>query len=380
MNKFEETRKYFPYIKNGLTYFNHAAVGPISSLVKEKLDDYLNQRSETIVENYFETIPQVKSAKEKISRLLNVDENFVGWTDNVSNAMNIVAQGLDWKSGDQIILNDIEFPANVYPFLNLKNIGVEIIFAKSENWKVDIPQIEKLVTPRTKLISISLVQFLSGYKADIKAIGDFCKLKNIIFCVDGIQAAGNVNINLQNVHVDFFAGGTQKWLMALQGLSYFYISQKLFEKISPKYIGWTSVKNAWNFLDYNLDLLDNAERFQNGTNSRIGMIAIDASLNLFEEIGYAEIEKQILENSIYLIEKLSEEGFNPILKNSDKKNIAGIVSFKHDNAEFIFKSLKERKILCSLREGLIRLSPHFYNTKEEINFFVDELTQINSQS
>ncbi|MFZ1291746.1 MAG: aminotransferase class V-fold PLP-dependent enzyme [Melioribacteraceae bacterium] len=376
MNKFEAARNYFPYLKTGLTYFNHAAVGPISSLVKEKLDEYLLQRSETIIENYFETIPQVKSAKEKVSRLLNVNEKSFGWTDNVSNAMNIVAQGIDWKSGDQIILNDIEFPANVYPFLNLKNIGVEILFAKSENWKVDLPQIEKLVTPRTKLISISLVQFLSGYRTDIKAIGDFCKSKNIVFCVDGIQAAGAVHIDINNYNIDFFAGGTQKWLMGLQGLSYFYISQNLFEKISPKYIGWTSVKNAWNFLDYKLDLIENAERFQNGTNSRIGMIAIDSSLNLFEEIGYENIENKILDNSIYFIEKLCEEGFNPILNNVERKNIAGIVSFKHDKAEFIFKSLKERKILCSLREGLLRFSPHFYNTKDEINFVVNELIKI----
>lgn len=375
MTTIEEARNYFPYIKTGLVYFNHAAVGPISTLVKSKLDEYLLQRSETVVENYFETIPKVKSAKEKIARLVNSDVNSIGWTDNVSNAMNIIAQGLDWKYGDQIILNDIEFPANVYPFLNLKNIGVEILFAKSENWKVDLPDIEKLVTSKTRLISISMVQFLSGYRADIKAIGDFCQSKNIIFCVDGIQAAGNVNINLRNYSVDFFAGGTQKWLMGLQGLSYFYISKNLFDKIIPKNIGWTSVKNAWHFLDYKLDLLDNADRFQNGTNSRIAMIAIDESLNLFEQIGYTQIENKILENSTYFIQKLTDNGLNPILKNIEMKNIAGIVSLKIDNTENIMRNLKERKIACSLREGLIRFSPHFYNTKDEINYVVDELTK-----
>ena len=375
MTTIEEARNYFPYIKTGLVYFNHAAVGSISTLVKSKLDEYLLQRSETVVENYFETIPQVKSAKEKIARLVNSDVNSIGWTDNVSNAMNIIAQGLDWKYGDQIILNDIEFPANVYPFLNLKNIGVEILFAKSENWKVDLPEIEKLVTSKTRLISISMVQFLSGYRADIKAIGDYCKSKNIIFCVDGIQAAGNVNINLRYYSVDFFAGGTQKWLMGLQGLSYFYISKNLFDKIIPKNIGWTSVKNAWHFLDYKLDLLDNADRFQNGTNSRIAMIAIDESLNLFEKIGYAQIENKILENSTYFIQKLTDNGLNPILKNIEMKNIAGIVSLKINNTENIMRNLKERKIACSLREGLIRFSPHFYNTKDEINYVVDELTK-----
>jgi selenocysteine lyase/cysteine desulfurase len=372
----EQTRKYFPYLNNGLLYFNHAAVGPISLRVREKLHDYIYQRSETIVENYFETMPQVKSAKEKLARLLNTDQNLIAWSDNVSNSMNVVAQGIDWKAGDEIIINDIEFPANVYPFLNLEKNGVIIKKAKSENGKVDLPQIEKLVTPNTKLITISFVQFLSGYRADIKSIGEFCKQKDIIFVVDGIQGVGTVKINVEDSYIDFFAGGTQKWLMGLQGLSYFYISPKLFNKINLKYLGWTSVKNAWNFLDYQIDLLDSAERFQNGTNCRIGIIAIDESLSMFEEVGYENIEKNILENSEYLVQSLIEIGIDPILRNVQKKNLAGIVSFQHEKSEYIFTALKEQKFICSLRNNFIRLSPHFYNTKDDINYFVSKIAEI----
>ena len=374
--KCEEARKYFPYLKSGKKYFNHAAIGPLSSRVNKKLDEYLFQRTESIIENYFETEPTAKSAKNRLANMLSVDASSIAWSDSVSNSINVIAQGIKWKNGDQIILNDIEFPSNVYPFLNLKNQGVEVLFVQSENGIVDLPQIEKLVTSRTKLISISMVQFLTGYRADLKSIGEFCKKRDIIFCVDGIQGAGVVQINLGECNIDFFAGGTHKWLMSLQGLSYFYISENLSQRITQKFVGWTSVKDAWKLLDYELNFLENANKFQNGNSSRIGMIALDASLSLFEEIGYANIERQILDNSSYLINNLSNIGITPILENVNKNNIAGIVSFKNQNAEKIVKELKDKDISCTVREGMVRISPHFYNTKDDLDLLVDELVSL----
>jgi selenocysteine lyase/cysteine desulfurase len=372
----EESRKYFPHIKTGLKYFNHASVGPISSIVKEKIDTYVSDRSEGIVENYFETIPQVKSAKERLSRLLNANIDEIAWIDNVSNALNVLANGIIWNHGDQIILNDLEFPSNVYPFLNLQKQGVEILFARSENGVIDLAQIEKLVSNKTKLISISLVQFLTGYKANIKAIGDFCRERNILFSVDGIQGAGVVQIDVKDCSVDFFTGGSQKWLMGLQGLSYFYISQNLLSKLEQKFVGWTSVKNAWSLLEYDLSMIDSAERFQNGTNSRIGIIALDASLSLFEEIGYSKIEDQILNNSQYLMKRLEEIGFELVLKDVQRQNLAGIITFKHKAADKIFNELKRTNIIISLREGMIRISPHFYNNEEDLDLLIVALNSL----
>jgi selenocysteine lyase/cysteine desulfurase len=226
------------------------------------------------------------------------------------------------------------------------------------------------------LISISLVQFLTGYRADVKTLGDFCRERNIIFSVDGIQGAGVVQIDVKDCNIDFFAGGSQKWLMGLQGLSYFYISQNLLNKLEQKFVGWTSVKNAWSLLEYDLSLLDSADRFQNGTNSRIGIIALDASLSLFEEIGYSNIEAQILNNSQYLMNRLEEIGFELVLKDVQKKNLAGIVTFKHKDADKIFNELKQRNIIVSLREGMIRISPHFYINKEELDFLIVALNSL----
>ena len=374
----EEARKLFPYLNTGKKYFNHAAISPLSDRVKERIDAYLKIRSETEIEPYFQTISEANGAKEKLCSLLNIGINQLSWSPNVSESLNILAQGLKWNEGDEIILNNIEFPSNIYPFLNLRSKGVKVLFAEAENGVVDLVQIEKLVTAKTKLISISMVQFLSGYKADLKSIGDFCKSKNIIFCVDGIQGIGATRVDIPDCNIDFFTGGTHKWLMGLQGLGYFYVSESLMEFIDQKHVGWTSVKNPWNLLDYNLELLENADRYQCGTLPRLQLIVLNASLSFFEEIGFDHIEEQIIGNSIYLYELLTSNGYDPVLKKVEKSNISGIISFSHNKSEKIVQNLAKINTICSVREGLIRISPHFYNNREELENLVSEIIEIDN--
>jgi selenocysteine lyase/cysteine desulfurase len=378
-----QIRNLFPHISTGQIYFNHAALGPWSVPVVNRINEYITERTGAMVMNYESFVKWNNGARNKLAELLNADQSRFGWIDNVSNALNIVANGLEWKTGDRIILNDIEFPANIYPFLNLKKSGVEIDFAKSRNGIVDLEDIEKLVTPNTKLISISMVQFTSGYRADINSIGEFCRQKGIIFCVDAIQAVGAVDVDLKNTKVDFLAGGTQKWLMSSQGLSYFYINEELQNRIQQKNVGWISVENAWDFLNYDLTLLKNADRYQTGTLNAFGIAIFDAALELYMKFkienppeGGQDCELRILENTNYFINKLVELGLNPILKNVPEKNRAGIVTFKHERAKQLFVELEKKKIFAAVREGLIRFSPHFYNTKEEIDLVAEEIKKL----
>lgn len=371
-----EIREHFPHLKTDQIYFNHAAIGPWSTPVLNRINEYMVQRSGEMIENYKSLLVWNANAKEKLAKILGCTPERIAWSDNVSNALNILAQGLEWKSGDRIILNDIEFPSNVYPFLNLKKLGVEIDFIKSRNGLVDLEDIEKIISPKTKLISISLVQFLSGYRIDVDAIGELCKQKGIIFCVDAIQGTGVVQIDVKKSRIDFLAGGTQKWLMSSQGLSYLYLTEELQQKINQKNVGWTSVKNAWNLLHYDLTLKPDAERFQNGTSNALGIAVFDASLDLFLGFGMQNVERRILDNTNFFIEKLTELGVEPILKNVSENHRAGIISFKHKEAQTIFEMLEKRKIYAAVREGMIRFAPHFYNTKEEIKKVCYELNLI----
>ena len=226
------------------------------------------------------------------------------------------------------------------------------------------------------MVSISFVQFLSGYKVDLEKIGKYCREKSIIFSVDAIQGLGALSFNVKKCNIDFISCGTQKWLLGLQGLGFIYISENLQEKLEQKYVGWLSVKDAWNLLDYNLELRNSAERFQNGTINTFGVYALNASLKLFKEFGFENVEKRVIDNSIYFIEQLKEIGCDPILQNLSEENISGIVSIKHEKSKEIFEELEKKNITAAFREGIIRFSPHFYNTREEIDIVISKLQEI----
>lgn len=374
LNK-SEVRKYFQYLERGIIYFNHASTGPIPYFALQSVQEYLTERSSKSIDNYENILHTTLETKELVAKFINSSPDRIAFVDNVSNAMNLLAQGLRWEKGDEIILFDIEFPANVYPFLNLQREGVEVKILKTKNGKVDYGDIEKAITPKTKLLSISHVQFLSGFRADLEKIGNLCKENGIVFSVDAIQSLGVVNIDVQKMKIDFLASGIQKWLLGLEGTTLIYISKELQDKIEPKYVGWLSVKNPWNILDYNLDLDETAHRFENGTLNYAGIFSLNSNIKFFSSIGITEIEKSIINNSKFLINLLEKEKFELLFRPNEESELAGIVTIKVTNPEEVYKKLRAEKIHISLREGYLRFSPHFYNTEEEIFNVVEVLKQ-----
>ena len=371
-----KARNYFPLTKKNMIYFNHAATAPLNTFVIEALHNYIDDKTDGEIENYNEFLKIVEESKSRLGQMINSSPDRIAYLDNTSNGINILAQGTQWKSGDRILLNNIEFPANIYPFLNLERKGVIIDFVKSKEGAVSAENVIENIKPGTRLISISQVQFLSGYRVDLKKIGEYCKKNNIVFCVDAIQGLGAVRLDVQRDNIDFISCGTQKWMLGQQGFAFIYISEKLQEQLQQSYLGWLSVNGAWDFLNYKVDLKDNADRYQGGTLNTIGIISLNASLKVFLEFGFDAIEKTIVENTCYFIEKLESIGINPFQANFKKENLAGITNFKMDDAQRIFDELSKNKIHFSLRAGLLRFSPHFYNTKEEIDFVVDELKKL----
>jgi len=368
-----KARKLFPHLKKDFVYFNHASTGPMSLRVKESLNELLYLNSEGKIDDYKELLKRADVSKQLLGKLLNTTADRIAFTSNTSSGLNILAQGIRWKKGDRIILGDVEFPANVYPFINLKDIGVEIDFVKSENGIITAEDLIHAITPKTKLISVSYVQFLSGYRIDLEILGNTCKEKEIILSLDATQGLGALTLDIQKCKIDFISCGTQKWMLGLQGMAYIYISEELQSKLKTASVGWLSVENAWDLIDYDFTLKKTANRYQPGTLNTFGIYAINASLKMFDEFGYNNIENQVLSNSKYFIEQLADTGFTPLLKNFSKKNISGIICFRSEDAENIFNYLQSKNIVTALREEIVRLSPHFYNTKDEIDKVVAEL-------
>ena len=167
----QKARSLFPYLKTGKVYFGHASTAPLSTYVVDRLKDYIYVRSETKIDDYTAVLKSIENVKKGFAEMINSTPDRIAFTDNTNNGIDILAQSVIWKKGDRIILNDLEFPANVYPFMNLKNYGVEIDFVKSHDGIVTAEDIIDAITPATRLISVSQVQFLSGYRVDLEAIG-----------------------------------------------------------------------------------------------------------------------------------------------------------------------------------------------------------------
>lgn len=366
-----EIRNSFPHISKGIIYFNHASTGPMCIPVIEKINQILIERSEIKPDEYVQFLKIADETKNLLAEYLNTHQDRIAFTDNTSNGINILAQGLVWNKGDKIILNDIEFPANVYPFLNLRKKGVEVHFVKSVDGIVSTEDIINSVDEKTKLVSVSYVQFLSGYKIDLEKLGNFCRSNNIILAVDAIQGLGALQLDVAKCNIDFLSSGVQKWMLGLQGLAFIYLLEKLQSKIEPAYAGWLSVENAWDLLNYELCFKSTAQLFQTGTVNTLGIYSLHTVIKILKQFGYDKIENRIIDNTFLLRNQLNTHGLKLYPDNLEEKYFSGIVTFKHPEAEGLFDWLSDRKIFTSLREGMIRLSPHFYNTEDEIESVID---------
>jgi len=376
----KRARSYFPYLKKGIIYFNHASTAPINIKVKERIEEFIRERSDEALDDYKAFKSIADETKAMIGEMINCDGDRIAFLDNTTNGIIWLANGIGWEPGDRIILNDVEFPANVYPFLQLKERGVEVDFIKSNNGIVTAEEVIDAIKTGTKLISISFVQFLSGYRVDLEKIGKICKEKGIIFSVDSIQGLGAVRLDVEKCNIDFLANGTQKWMLGLQGLAFIYVRKELQEKMKLAPIGWLAVNDAWDLLNFDITTKETAERFQPGTLNNLGIYAFNSSMKFLKEFGFDEIENQVLSNSKYFIDELAKIGYKSPLVSLSDNYLSGIVSFSQKSGipngisvEKIFEHLSSKKIVCSLREGYIRFAPHFYNTKQEIDKVVDEL-------
>ena len=332
-------RSWFPHIQTGKIWLNHAAISPISKRVHAVIEKHLQNRSFGDIDVYPSVIASCEKTKSNLAALINATPDRIGFVPNTSEGLNILANGLEWKNGDRILLNDIEFPTNVVPFLNLKKHGVEIDFVKNANGEVLIEDIERAITPSTKLLSISSVQFLTGYRADLAAIGALCKKHGLIFCIDAIQGLGVVPTDAQEMRIDFLSSGGNKWLMGLMGLGFIYVSTELQERIQQKHVGWTSNRNFFgDFFNYRIDLDETARRYENGTQNYLAIAALGESTSTLLEVGIDNIQEHLFGLTDSIIAFADEHRFE-IVTPRERTKRAGIVTLKHPEAKTIFDDL-----------------------------------------
>ncbi len=375
----DKIRKNFPITKN-LIYLDHAAVAPAHSLTKKYMDEYMEHFLNLGLRDYVKWVDLMETTREKLAQFINAKAGEIAFIKNTSAGLSIIANGIDFKQGENVIIPDIEFPSNVYPWLNLERKGVETKFLKAdENGFLDCKKLEELIDSNTRLVSISWVEFVNGFKNDLKAISSTIKNKSnefgkkIYFCVDGIQGLGALKFDVEDYDIDFIIADGHKWLLTLEGAGFMYCSEKVLADVHPVSVGWKTVKDPLNFTKIDFDIRDGADKFEEGSMNIAGITSIAASIDLLGQYGMDFVEERVLNLSDYAMNLFEENGFS-IISCKDNKHRSGIVSFSTPDIKRDFLKLMANKVQLSQRGPNLRISPHFYNTKEEINRLIEILS------
>lgn len=377
--KLDSIRRSFPHTESSI-YVNHAALGPMSSVVREALHRYIDERHKTEIENFEKVMPIWEETLVQIANMLSASSDNVAFMPNTSYGLNMLAQGLDWNRGDRILIPDCEFPANVNPFLNLSSKGVRVDFIPTVEGAFSVEDLDKCLQPGTRLVSVSWVQFLSGFKADLNAIGAWCKERGILFSVDAIQGLGALQLDVHKSNIDFLACGGHKWLMGAQGIGFIYVSSDLLGRLSMPVAGWLSGPVDWDRLtDFQLAFHPSARRYRLGTLNVMGILALNASLRYYHDTGPDWCENQVLALNRFLGNGLVEAGYH-LYGTSEVDARSGIVSCMHPDAAGLFAYLKSQGVRAALRNGLLRFSPTYYNTTEELNTILESMATYNRLS
>lgn len=373
MKSIQEIREQFPTVKNRI-FMNHAAISPPPKPVFEAMQDHLEEFSKTGII----LLPELNDGKKSFAKLINAEPEEIALVPNTSTGLNIVANMLNYSSGSNVVVTDLEYPSVVYPWLK-KKLGVEVRYVKNVKGKILLRDVEKAVDDKTAAVAISHVEYVNGFRNNLGAIAKIAHEHQAFLVVDAIQSAGALQINVKRDDVDFLTAGCYKWLLGPAGAGYLYVRRELVEKFESPFIGWASVKpEVFETIDFwdiwNLKLSETASRFEVGGPSIIGFIGAAAALKLLLDVGTEYIERRILDLTTYLIERIKELGFK-LQTPEEKECRSGIVHFYIENSEKIVENLQKKEIIVSARAHGIRVSPHFYNTKEEVDHFLSELSK-----
>lgn len=374
---FDSFTQEFP-LDPSLIYLNHAAVSPLPKRTVEAVQAFLQENLFQGAKDYPQWQLKEIFLREQLRDLIHApSSNDIALLKNTSEAISVVAYGLNWKKGENVIITDQEFPSNRIVWESLEKYNVATKQAVISNVKDPEEAIFALVDENTRLISVSAVQFGTGLRMHLEKIGQFCKEHQILFCVDAIQQLGALPFDVQAIQADFVMADGHKWLLAPEGLALFYSTPQAREKLELKQYGWRSIKNAHTFDSSEWQLVDNACKFECGSPNMLGIHALSASLSLILEIGLEHIENKILENTQFLLNLLKQVPHVEILSPQQKERCSGIVTFKHQlkRNELLFEQLKQHNVICAQRGGGIRFSPHFYTSKLQLKQAVDIIAQ-----
>jgi selenocysteine lyase/cysteine desulfurase len=359
----------FP-LSDEIIYLNHAAVAPWPLRTSTAVSKFAEQNCRYGSHFYLDWLKKEAELRQQFKTLLNAPSSEdIALVKNTSEALSFVAFGLPWQAGDNIVSSNEEFPSNRLPWQALADQGVEFRQADLSSGNSPEEALFALVDSHTRLLTISSIQFASGLRLDLERLGEFCQRRGILFCIDAIQSLGAVQFDVQAYRADFVMADGHKWLFGPEGLGVFYTTPAARDQLKLSQYGWHMIKNPQNYENRPWEVHPGAKRFEAGSPNMLGIHALSSSLSLLLEIGMPEIEAQVLANAEHVKAAIARHSELILLSNPQTLLKSGIVVFKHQQLgnEALYQHLQKNGVVCAMRGGGIRFSPHFYNTAEEID-------------
>ena len=383
----KELRQLFFPITRNCVYLNHAADGPLPSPVAHTLYTYIDDSSNFGNVNFARWVEHERGAHRRMANMIRVRPDQVAMTASTGDGLMMIAAGLRWKPGDMIVSAECEFPSNVYPWLNLQEQGVQIHLVKMRENRVTVEDVLSSITERTRLVSLSLVEFSTGYRNDIATIARYCHERGIICGIDAAQALGALDIDVHMLGVDYLAAVSHKWLLSPHTTGILYVADDLQSQLHTARKGWFSVQTPYDFFNYDQPLKAGMARFEYSTPNGLPILGLDAALGIFECLdgGMAAVEQRILGLTSYAIAGLERLGY-PVVSPQGVGERSGIVCFKlHPqrqdiSSQQLVDELASRNVHLAARGDVVRISPHFYNTLEEIDVLLNALEDFRKPS
>jgi cysteine desulfurase/selenocysteine lyase len=360
----------WPSLKQ-MTYLNNASTGiqPVTTI--KAMKKYLDNSLEAIG-SFQDTLDLFKSVRTNLAILLGGDYSQYAFVPSTSSGINSFGHSIEYPTNSNIVLCDLEFPANYIPWQNISKLyGPELRVVKSTEGTVSLDDFAELIDENTRVVAVSQIQFGSGYRLDLEALTKMAHENGAFLSADIIQAAGCFDPDLSKLNVDFATGQAAKWLLGPIGAGFVYVSNDIIEEVHPRFLGWWGVEQLTEFGYFERKPLSDARKFQVGSPAMIAYVGFLESLKVLLQIPSQNRERAALSVADYLRKRLSERSI-PYYDFGHRNNSA-TVSCKPQDVEKVNETLMKNRIYCSVRNGRLRVSPHFYNTYEEVDRLMDYL-------
>ncbi len=360
-------RSEFP-VAERWAYFDHAAVAPLPRRSADALRGWADDQMANGVVGWLDWERKLGGLRRDLADLIHASTDEIAFVASTTHGIGLVAEGFPWRDGDNVVTAEEEYPSNLYPWMKLKDRGVSLRTVPSREGRVSIDDLAAAMDSRTRVLTISHVEFASGFRNDLDALGDLCRSRGAAFFVDAIQGLGPLEIDVDRTPIDFLCADGHKWLLGPEGAGFLYVRKSWIDRLRAIGVGWHSVTSSYNAPKPEFTLKPNAQRWEGGSYVMPGLQALAASVRLLHEIGPEAVSGRILDRAERVREIARTAGW-AVFGSDRPEDHSGIVPLTKEGVDpdAFARSMRDRGIALACRRGRVRISPHIYNDSDDLD-------------